>query len=347
MNLRTDFGLNGYGDTGGRRKTLVVLGAGATRGAQFVTEGNGEPLPPLDKDFFEQVSKMDWHDNISDDAEQLLEFARDEFGVETNLSMEEFFAEVEYTDRFHRDFNVDRGPLVKRYKKALNKFMRVLPKLLIQTTSDRTCKYHETLASKLHTQDCIISFNYDTVIDKALRDNSMKRWDPDKKGYGFEVDEGGSEWRDHSEGKAVKNSIRLLKLHGSINWNISNERVSLVENEKSVKDISGSIIPPTWFKNLEESPFQNIWKKARKEIRTARALVVVGYSVPDTDLFSRSLFKVEAGSKDKREKLDLLVAVNPSPKDRQKFIDMIRGGLESSTRIIELTSMRELSKLLE
>jgi hypothetical protein len=51
MNLK-DFGLSG-----GKRKTLVVLGAGASRGASFVNDET-QVLPPLDLDFFQQVSRF-------------------------------------------------------------------------------------------------------------------------------------------------------------------------------------------------------------------------------------------------------------------------------------------------
>lgn len=53
MNL-SDFGL-----TGGARKTLLLLGAGASRGASFVTDRT-LVLPPLDLDFFQQLARMDY-----------------------------------------------------------------------------------------------------------------------------------------------------------------------------------------------------------------------------------------------------------------------------------------------
>ncbi len=191
-----------------------------------------------------------------------------------------------------------------------------------------------------------MTFNYDCTIDHALRDHANIRWDPDKQGYGFEVS-GGNYWKRHSRGRPPKKSIRLLKMHGSMNWlRDGNGTVSLRESTSGVDSLEGSIIPPTWFKDLTTFPFGDVWKAARKEVRTSRVMLVIGYSVPQTDLFSRSLFKVEAGSKEKPEKLDLLVLVNPDQRSRQLFIELIRDGLEPSTRILEYRTLEEIDTVL-
>jgi hypothetical protein len=341
MNL-SDFGLEGHS-----RRTLVILGAGATRGASFVDEQSPQPLPPLDKDFFQQIARMSPGMKSKSQAEKLLNFTRKEFGSETNLSMEEFLSEIEYTDRFHKEFNIDPGPAVKKHQKALDRFHKVLPKLLNETCNDR-CDYHARLAESLRTRDCVMSFNYDCLIDKAIKDNTLKRWDPSKGGYGFKPEWGAKNWKNHENGRRVSNTIRLLKMHGSMNWQ-ENKRgeLGLARDLSEIEDLNGSIIPPTWFKDLQNPPFKSIWKKARREVRRARIIVVIGYSVPQTDLFSRSLFKVEAGSKQKREQLDLLVLVNPDPSARQRFIDMIDGGIENHTTILQYETFEELSRLLK
>ncbi len=201
--------LSSFSLSGGNRKTLVILGAGASRGASYVTDQT-LVLPPLDIDFFQQLSRM----NHTEDSRYLLEFIRSEYGHEIGLSMEQFFSEADYTNRFHQELNVDPGPFVKRYQAALSNFMRVLPKMLGQQTTSQECQYHRRLASLLHTQDCVMTFNYDCIIDRALRDQANLRWDPDKQGYGFEVS-GGSYWKRHRQGRPPKKSIRLLKMHGS------------------------------------------------------------------------------------------------------------------------------------
>lgn len=282
----------------------------------------------------------------SEPGRRLLQFVRGEYQHELGLSMERFFSEADYTDRFHRELSVDRGRAVGRYQRALQSFHEVLPALLNATTNE-ACEYHERLAGLLHAQDCVISFNYDCVMDRALRDRANKRWDPDRGGYGFAVVSGAATWRRHSRGHPVNTSIRLLKMHGSLNWRReTSTSISLVSDPLAVTDLSKSIIPPTWFKNLTEFPYADVWKAARREVRSSRIIVVVGYSAPLTDLFSRSLLKVEAGSKDRRERLELLVLVNPDPPARRMFIELMRGGIEDTTRIVELERLCDLDALL-
>lgn len=331
--------LQDFGVPGGSRKTLVVLGAGASRGASFVTNQVGV-LPPLDCDFFQQLSRM----HTCESAARLLEFVRSEYGHESGLSMEVFFSEADYTDRFHEELSVDRGPKVKRYQAALSDFYVSLAQLLNVSTSS-PCDYHERLASQLHAEDSIISFNYDCIVDSALRERAGRRWDPDRQGYGFQVTDGATQWSHSSRGRAPQSSIRLLKMHGSANWNIESGSVSLLPHPAE-DTLANRIIPPTWFKNLQISPFTEVWKRARLAVRSARIIVVVGYSVPPTDLFSRSLFKVEAGSKEKREKLDLLVLVNPDSASRQTFTNLVKGALEPRTRILEYATLQELDEVL-
>jgi hypothetical protein len=179
----------------GARKTLVVLGAGASRGASFVSDPTGV-LPPLDRDFFQQLSRLP----SSDESRRLLEFVRSEYGHELGLSMERFFSEADYTNRFHLELKIDRGPKVRRYAQALDDFYVALPALLERATSEE-CDHHSLLAEVLHAQDCIVSFNYDCVMDRALRDHAGARWDPANGSYGFPVVQGAHEWRSSNRGR--------------------------------------------------------------------------------------------------------------------------------------------------
>ncbi len=328
---------------GGRRKTLVILGAGASYGASFSEDSLGA-RPPLDAGFFSELQKA----SENDDVGKLLAFVREEFGSELGLSMEEFFSEAEYTDRFHDELNVDPGPKIKRYRRALTLFYESLPRLFREAIGMQTCRYHGALARALYTDDVIMSFNYDCLIDSALRDNAGGRWDPAKLGYGFEVSSGAPSWAaPRGRGAPAQSSITLLKPHGSLNWRIEGTRVRLERNPYSIDTSDGRIIPPTWFKRLTDEPFASTWKRARLEVRKCRAIVVVGYSVPVTDLFSRALFKSEAGSKIKREKLDFVILVNPDHEARKRFAALIRGGIEPTTRIIEYESFKDLATALD
>lgn len=122
--------LSDFGFPGGIKKTLVVLGAGASRGSSYV-EDKSQSLPPLDLDFFQQLARIP----STHEIRRLLSFVRAEYQHEVGLSMEQFFSEADYTNRFHHDLKVDRGRLVRKYDQALSDFYAVLPRLLERTTS--------------------------------------------------------------------------------------------------------------------------------------------------------------------------------------------------------------------
>ena len=332
--------LEDFGLSGGTRKTLVILGAGASRGCSLVEDGVN-PLPPLDLDFFQQVSRLP----DSEAAEKLLAFVRAEYGHELRLSMEQFFSEADYTNRFHTELNVDRGARIKKFQDALENFHSAVADLL-RLLANGDCQWHQRIIDRLGVGDSIISFNYDCIVDRALKTNGGNRWDPERGGYGFEISGDIDAWRTATRGQPPKSSIQLLKMHGSINWNSSKKKVRLVSDLSAVQSTKGSIIPPTWFKELTEEPYASIWKIARLAVRSARILIVVGYSVPQTDLFSQSLLKVEAGSKNRKEKLDALVLVNPDRAARRKFADLVSRGLEPATRILEYNSLEQLYERL-
>lgn len=331
--------LEHFGLKGGQRKSLIILGAGASRGASFVKKRTGI-LPPLDLDFFQQVARL----NDCKSAERLVEFVRAEYPNELRLSMEQFFSEADYTNRFHSELSIDKGPRVKRYERALSDFLVVIAKVLSASTQG-ACNYHERIAELLSADDSILSFNYDCIMDGALKTKGGNRWEPGRMGYGVDVAGAVDEWRTPTKGKPPHGSIQLLKMHGSLNWDTSGGTIAL-RKSAAPETAEGSIIPPSWFKSLTSDPYATIWRKARTAVRSARIVVVVGYSVPVTDLFSQSLLKVEAGSKGKREKLDALVLVNPDRDARRRFLDIVRNGLESGTRVLEYESLDVLNERL-
>ncbi|EQD72009.1 hypothetical protein B1B_04136, partial [mine drainage metagenome] len=322
-----------FGLSGNLRKTTVILGAGASRGAEFVKSQVGI-LPPLDLDFFQQVARL----NNCREADSLLAFVQEEYRGEPHLSMERFFSEADYTDRFHAELHVDRGPRVKRYRRALTDFYVVVARLLSES-ADKTCTFHESIADRLSANDSILSFNYDCIMDSALRDAGGNRWDPARGGYGCDIKGAVSVWRQSTQGRPPQGSIQLLKMHGSLNWEVAADATVSLRPAMLKTSAEGAIIPPSWFKDLTRKPFASIWGTARKALRSARILIVVGYSVPATDLFSQSLLKVEVGAE---AILDAVVLVNPDREARRRFIDIIRDGLNPKTRVLEYSTLREL-----
>jgi len=166
---------------------------------------------------------------------------------------------------------------------------------------------YEALVSHLkRLGDCaVITFNYDLGLDYALY----------REGLGADYGLPGS-----------SGTIRLLKLHGSINWSrcpkcgqivpytlekyfstrqwmfldempyvrldMIDQLTALVDKEGHQVDGLPAIIPPSWNKTEYHQMMGQVWTAAGAELRTAESVYVAGYSLPASDYFFRFLYSV-------------------------------------------------------
>lgn len=267
--------------------------------------------------------------------------------------MEAFFTQLESLNEFYSSLKIDRGPRVRSYETHLGRFPEYLASvfrsLRFVTGGRLDCDYHRKLAQSLRAGDAVVSFNYDCLMDSALKDVAGKSWDA-AKGYGVNVVNGAEDWHDHSgRGRAAKNSIKLFKVHGSLNWKrqgIPDGSIALrSEAYEDGKRAPQEIVPPVWNKRIsEDAVLAEIWKNARNSLRIGPVLVVIGYSVPDTDLLSQVLLRVATSEGGKS--LTHLITVNPDPRAHRKLQDVLRQALTSKSTVIELGSWAEFCKLL-
>ena len=131
----------------------------------------------------------------------------------------------------------------------------------------------------------ILTTNYDACVDLALGSARVP--------YHYVI-------REAAGGAAVK----LIKMHGSINWfyceNCQGLQMPTVQHmrestEKGIPyPVTGIcptchassrqfIVPPTAFKYLAYPPIVQVWDEGRQAFETARMYVVVGYSFSDPD----------------------------------------------------------------
>lgn len=191
-----------------------------------------------------------------------------------------------------------------------------------------------------------MSFNYDTLIDKSLQKWARGIWHADS-GYGFDVARGADAWsaRD-TPGPFPNEPLRLLKPHGSLHWTaIDQDAQTLALHKESYRQSAAkeNVIPPTWDKTvLSQWPWKPVWEEASRYLQRVRCLVVVGYSVPPTDLMSQALLQSSIGDTDLR----LLVVVNPDADARGRVVDLASAGITGKTRIIELGALRDFAMLL-
>jgi hypothetical protein len=337
------------------KKATVILGAGASRGAKCF---ENSILPaPLDADFFALMQRVQ-HKEKS--LSKFLEFLRAEFGEGSCPRMEELFTQLEALDEFHQDLQIQRGPKVRKYEQQLKQFVETTATffrhLFVDGTGKRlACDYHDSLAQALNADDTIISFNYDCLMDEALARHGGRSWNVTT-GYGLNVTGNLGPWDStvSGPGRRAANPIRLLKLHGSLNWKRTNHARPTPTTIRLRADPyvatnrnRTEIVPPVWDKTIGgDEVFRALWKEARRILPTGPILVVIGYSVPPTDLLSQALIRVAASERASNQKLSHLIIVNPDADSRARFIALVKAGLANDTTVVELKFFSELKALL-
>lgn len=187
----------------------------------------------------------------------------------------------------------------------------------------------------------IITFNYDTLIDKVL----LKEHSPQRLYF--------DNIFDSESAKPTKGGGKypiLLKLHGSINWRCANTEYAkifapaAVTTESKTKTyntqgchyvdkmwVSASdckptdlntplIIPPLPQKPITSvAIFRYLWTYAFEYLHEAKNIVIAGYSLPPTDTLAVSLF-----SKFKNGSLNNLTIVDPDEKALGKWLRLFR-----------------------
>ncbi|WP_421955786.1 SIR2 family protein [Polaromonas sp.] len=148
------------------------------------------------------------------------------------------------------------------------------------------------------TENTFITFNYDTLMEDSLKALGVS--------YSLGFDPGGKDPK--------QTDVRLLKLHGSVNWVVakgSRTKVTVMENYRSVVNagLVPQIIPPTWKKD-SRGAFEAIWGQSIAALADATRVVVLGFSIPPTDLHFKYL--LAAGLRENYS-LREIVFVNPDP----------------------------------
>jgi hypothetical protein len=314
------------------------MGAGATRGASFV-DSSTVARPPLDGDYFNLLRSSGLAGD--QDIRRLLEFVDQEFGG-LEIGMEAFYSQVHLHDQFVHDIRGDGRGRLRQYEWNLRYFKRSLPRVFGTSLRGRSCEHHKRLARAIDARDTFVSFNYDCLLDRALVEEAGRRWLP-QKSYGFRFSGDLSEWRDHEgRGRFPDTPVRILKPHGSLNWmRTSGGRFSLRRDEYEDRpDDELTIVPPLWQKSFEEEPYPTVWRLARRALSSAKALFVIGYSLPETDVYTQATLRMDV------RPLEFLCIVNPDAEARRRILQVLRSAIMPYTHLIELDNLADLAALL-
>ena len=338
-------------------KVVLIIGAGAT-----VAEVSSRTLknrPPLDKGFFSQCNKLGFSE-----VNQIVSYFDDVYHLnilkDENDSLEKVMTMI-YTDIWNPSKKVESEQL-------LLVIIRIFNKVLAKTTNDiiitpKLLLYRifvKYLNDGINPNNItVITFNHDLQIEKVLnRIEETKRW----KNHGtilnfpacyrinFNKITGPKSKKNCFDVSKIKlkhkDGIKILKLHGSLNWysthNSSkvgpNRRfktdrpIKLTKRKKidpEMKYDGGQrrqytfpvIVPPLTHKSaILHNELHKIWVLAEEALNEANKIIIYGYSFPQLDFESSNLIQKSLKGKENNK---IISIINPDVNVLKRYAELI------------------------
>jgi len=214
---------------------VFLIGAGASKAYDQSPTGCRMPLA---KEVFATFEKLDISSNLWVLIGKILNYARDKKHIpldavfKRNYDIEAFHSEVE------ADLNeaiARRGgqhgltPEMIELNGVFTQLSFFFSSVINEIQNGPLSLAHCNLVSQLDPNDCVITFNWDTLIDRAL--HQAGNWDLES-GYGFSPREiFRDDWIQVTHKTNPKAVPRLIKLHGSTNWITSYPGIDLDEHK--------------------------------------------------------------------------------------------------------------------
>lgn len=331
-------------------KTLCILGAGASLALSHVAPRKkvfSKHTTPLDGDFLKKLIALNPNGGWRKSSLKLIQSNWLEKGTEiSDYGLEEAIikrvSDYDLLSTLHPD-NSRRKCSNAEFINNLSHLITAYLSSCRSNSSGRTRKfinhYFPPRIPVNSYRNRIITFNYDTIIDRALIERGISK----RKIYFdrcVQMQANGTR-RNNAE---VFNHPLLLKLHGSLNWKCTTAYFrQIIDGTVKPKDkipiwsddtgppkpddaISPLIIPPVPAKPITSaSIFCMLWTKAFEYLHEAQRIVIVGYSCPKTDVLAQSLFQRfrNMGVKE-------FVIVDPDSSSLPKYHSMTKGNVPKS-----------------
>lgn len=271
---------------------MFFLGAGASfgAGAYALVQGGGRLAIPMQTTFWDTFLRFCHSDQNRKTIESFLfryflGYARVPTRIPStkrrtflrNIDVEEVFTFLSERARAPSTSTALRGYAKRVWKALIDEFTNVFNRFKANAHTRRI--YRQFTDNFVCSRDTIVSFNYDIVFERSLL--SAYKW--------------------HYEGlQFATHSHRILKPHGSINWEDS-DPIKITNSP-----LRALVVAPTHLKfvqtNFQQSSdtsgyldhapeIRNIWTIMETEMREAKALVFIGYSFPMADLYFSSVLR--------------------------------------------------------
>lgn len=211
-----------------------------------------------------------------------------------------------------KNFSTDKYNINNGSISLLRQYLILLTANSINNASKESNKYHQLLLNNLRKKNQLlnttfISVNYDIHIDNTI----SKLYDKKKMrvmlDYGIDFanfDHKSSSWQ-----RPVGDTIKLYKIHGSLNWlycpvcssitltPYEGGVMRILNNQNEAKCLNCKeytvpiIVPPTYFKNMSNLYLSTVWNKAETALRDADLIIFCGYSFPEADIHIKYMLK--------------------------------------------------------
>lgn len=183
--------------------------------------------------------------------------------------------------------------------------------------------------------DTFITFNYDTMPEDALHSLGIPfTYAIPYARDAVDIEESARCTRPSVESLAsvLYNGIKILKLHGSVNWADDGAKIAIHGTYEDVrrKRKAPMLLPPTWQKNMGH-PLLVVWSQAVLALRMATNVVVIGYSMPPADQHFKYLL---AAGLQGNISLRRILFVNPAP-DEASIFKVLRADLKAQ-HVVEI-----------
>lgn len=309
--------------------TVFFLGAGFSKAAGA----------PLQSELMPKVLDYvgyDYQNPINDFKERLNSFLQDAFFLNEvqrrNFNLEDFYTPIDKCINEGLSFRGYPVTYIQQIRNELSTLISIIiDNELINYVGDTAfldlfCNYivENSKGSRNKKKCSIITTNWDILLDRRIFQiiREHRPWGIRTIDHGTQVVGFGPHRENQIPppsymGNGSSNSVKLYKIHGSLNWLKcpscdrlfvnKNLKVGIIENgfdpncrfcEEQFKipdDIQGGntlqrqIIYPTFLKELNTSHFSNIWRNVASDLSETKRIVFIGYSFQQADFEIRQL----------------------------------------------------------
>ena len=294
--------------------TAIFLGAGASCAEGAPSQGQ------LFRDYFSSTLFKNSHDEMDRELATFfaLMFQIDvDHGDMTKINFPTFEEVLGLTDlailrkESFRNFDIENRATNSGRLRFIAQYLVFLVAKVLDDKLRSKARFHRQLVSALSQANQLrnmvfVSTNYDILIDNALMEEKTKGTDLDY-GVEFRNFDCPGDW----SRPALDKRVQLFKPHGSLNWLfcptcndleitpaekgvvtrllVSNFALASCPHCQSV--YAPLIVPPTFYKDLNNSFLSAIWNRTDVALRKVNHIVFCGYSFPDADIHIKYLLK--------------------------------------------------------